>query len=102
MGPEADKGRIAIPGGQWAGGLWGTPPQSSRQPEVSASGPPLLCLPLGPGWWGWGCHVSHSSEAPGACRAGKGRAEGGGGALCLGWTFGIYFPQDSKLVTAEF
>lgn len=48
------------------------------------------------GWGGGWCHDSNSSEVPGACRAGKGQAKGGGRPLCLGWTFGIYFPQDSN------
>lgn len=96
MGWEAGAGRIATPGGQWAGGAQGAPPRSPGQAKVSPQGPPLWCLAPGPRWWAWWCQDSNSSEVPGPCLTGKGQAEGGGGSLCLGWTFGIYFPQDSN------
>lgn len=89
---------MATPGGWWARGPWGAPPQSPGQAKVSPQGPTLWCLAQGQ-VGGGGCRGKGVSipiqQAPGACWAGKGQAEGGG-AFVSGWTFGIYFPQGSN------
>lgn len=93
MTREAGEDRMDTPGGWWAPGPWGAPPQSPGQAKVSPQGPALWCLAQGQVGGGGG-GVSRSQYSKPLAPAGLGRARlKVEGPLCLGGHLGFTSPK---------